>query len=154
MYGNDDWSVAQPATEDPTDDGYVPSEEAEANYISNEFLNVWNQEDKSVICVPKTFPESENPTDGELAEKKVLDVLKEAGTSDPDLRVVIFSGLRSTGTDDKNPGLKLIREIDDSVMVEYKKKKSAAYMEVKCHSMESGLKGARKKAVNQLKKVK
>ena len=154
LYGNDDWSVVQPATEDPTSDDFIPSEEAEANFISNEFINVWDQADKSVICVPKTFPLSENPTDGEKAEKKVFDVLKEAGTSDPDLRMVIFSGLRSTGPDDKNSGLKLIREIDNSVLLEYKKKKSTSYFEIKCCDKESGLKQHRKKAANQLNKVK
>ena len=53
-----------------------------------------------------------------------------------------------------NPGLKLIREIDNAVMVECVKKKSATFMEVKCCDKESGLKGHRKKAASQLNKVK
>ena len=151
LYGNVAWSVVQPAQEDPLADSCVPSEEAEAAYISNGFLNVWDKQGQSVITVPKTFPDPK--TDGERAEKALFDVLKEAGSNDPDLRLIIFSGLRSTGADDKNSGLKLIREIDGSVLLEFNTKKSASFMEVKCCKDESGLKNHRKKAVNQLIKV-
>ena len=152
LYGNVAWSVVQPAQQDPLADSCVPSEEAEAAYISNEFLNVWKKQGQSVISVPKTFPDPKN--DGEKAEKALFEVLKEAGSNDPDLRLIIFNGLRSTGAADENSDLKLIREIDSAVFLEFNKtKKSASYMEVKCCKDESGLKSHRKKATNQLNKV-
>ena len=154
LCSKDLWSVVQPAQNDPNDDCSVPSEEAEANYISREFLNVWGQHGKSVISVPKTFPTSEDPTDGELAEKALFDILKEAGSNDQDLRLIIFNGLRSTEADDSTAGLKQIREMDSGVFLGYKKKKGISFMEVKCCKEEKGLKGHRKKAANQLNKVK
>jgi len=151
LYGNVAWSVVQPAQEDPLADSCVPSEEAEAAYISNEFLNVWDKQGQSVISVPKTFPDPK--TDGEKAEKALFEVLKEAGSNDPNLRLIIFNGLRSSGAADENSDLKLIREIDSAVFLESNKtKKSASYMEVKCCKNESGLKSHRKKATNQLNK--
>ena len=154
LFCNSDWSVVQPAQNTPNHAGTVPSKEAEASYISSQFLNMWKQEDSRIISVPRTFTLSPAAKDGEKAEKVLFDILKKAGSNIPGLRMVVFSGLRCTGTGGTDSEEKLIiREIDSAVYLEYQGKRFASCLEVKCCKELKGLQTHRKKATGQLKKV-
>ena len=154
LFCNSAWSVVQPAQNTPNHAGTVPSKEAEASYISSQFLNMWEQEDDRIISVPRTFTLSPAAKDGEKAEKVLFDILKEAGSNIPGLRMVMFSGLRCTAVGDTGSEEKLIiREIDSSVYLEYQGKRYASFFETKCCKDETGLKQHRKKSTGQLKKV-
>ena len=100
LYCNPIWSVVQPAQNTPNHAGTVPSKEAEASYISSQFLNMWKQEENRIISVPRTFTLGPAANEGEMAEKVLFDILKEAGSNIPGLRMIMFSGLRCTAACD------------------------------------------------------
>ena len=151
LWSTPGWEVIQPAQTTPTNSGTVPSQEAEAEYISREFLSLTDQSDR-IKSVPKTFPLSPNPSDGEKAEEKVFHSIKEAGAKIDNLRLIVFNGVRTTGVDDATKKKKLIREVDFVVYMEYQSKFYLSFLEVKCCKEEKGLNGHRKKATGQLNK--
>ena len=75
---NPDWEVVQSAQETlPDSDTIHKVDTASAVYVSREFMKATEQ-NENVITVPKTFPLSGPPKEGELAEKEVFEKLKEA----------------------------------------------------------------------------
>ena len=141
LWKNSSWEVVQPPQGDTSSSDSVPSAEAEAAYISREFMNLTDQQHQ-VISIPSTFPLSPNPGDGELAEMKLFEAVKNAGENTPGLRMLIFNGLRCSGVKEENSDKKLIREIDLSVFCEYQGRRFISLMEVKCCNVQKGLQAA------------
>ena len=113
LWCNPDWEVVQSAQETLNDSDAGPKiDTASAVYVSREFMNATGQND-NVITVPKTFPLSDPPTEGELAEKAVFEKLQEAAKKIKGLKLIMLSGLRTTGVSkDTDQGKFSIKEID------------------------------------------
>ena len=153
LWKNSSWEVVQPHKDSASSSPSVPSAEAEAAYISREFMDLTNQQDQ-VITIPSDFPLSPQKKDGELAEMKLFEAVKKAGANTPGLRMLIFNGLRCSGVKEENSDKKLIREIDLSVFCEYQGKHFITFLEVKCCNAafkQAWLQKHRKKATGQLK---
>ena len=113
LWCNPDWKVVQSAQETLTDSDTGPKiDTASAVYVSREFMKATKQ-NENVITVPKTFPLSDPPTEGELAEKAVFEKLREAAKKIKGLKMIMLSGLRTTGVmKETDEGKLSIKEID------------------------------------------
>ena len=89
LWSDPRWRICQPAQEDAGKAASVPSEEAEAAYISQEFLNLSGQS-STVICVPTHFLLSPERRRDELAEEQVFNWIKELGEIEGMRKIVFF----------------------------------------------------------------
>ena len=113
LWCNPDWEVVQSAQDSSSDSDTGPKiDTASAIYVSREFMKATGQTE-NVIAVPKTFPLSDPPTEGELAEQAVFEKLREAAKKIEGLKMIMLSGLRTTGvTKETDKGKLSIKEID------------------------------------------
>ena len=135
LWSDPRWRICQPAQEDAGKAASVPSEEAEAAYISHEFLNLSGQS-STVISVPSHFPLSHERRRDELAEEQVFNWIKKLEEIEGMRKVVFFHSLRCQGIkDEKDKGLgkHVARELDFSVYIDHRESKFNFLFEVKSY---------------------
>ena len=102
----------------------------------------------SVAFVPKNYEFSGDPKKklGEEAEKKVFDVVGQAGREIPGIQIVCFHGVRVIA------GRPIIlREVDFCVFITYQGRHYIVIKEVKCNKVAKSSRGTSKKAISQLR---
>ena len=105
----------------------------------------------SVTFVPKNYEPSGDPTKklGEEAEKKVFDMVKNAGCDIPGIQIVCFHDVRVIA------GCPIIlREVDFCLFITYQGRPYIVIKEVKCNANPKSSRGTSKKAITQLRTFK
>ena len=128
--------VESPAVESPGD----PTGILVRDFFEKELLS------KGVAFVPKTYEMSGDPRKklGEEAEKRVFDMVRNAGRDITGIQIVCFHGVRVIAK-------RILREIDFCLFIKYKGRQFIMILEVKCNANPEGSRGTSKKAITQLK---